>query len=37
MLVTDDGFTKKPKHVACFEKYKILSENIVVIDGLFVY
>ena len=37
MPETDDGFTKETKHVACFEKYKILSENIVVIDGRFVY
>jgi len=27
MLVPDDGFTKKPKHVARCGKWKILSEN----------
>lgn len=36
-MLVPEGFTKKPKHVACFGQYKILSENTVVMDGLIVY
>jgi hypothetical protein len=37
MPVNYDGFTKQPKNVTCFGQYKILSENVVVIEGLFIY
>jgi hypothetical protein len=29
-----DGFVEKPKHVTLFVQLKILSENVVVFDGV---
>lgn len=34
--VPDDGFTNKPKNVACFGQYKIFSGNAFVFDRPFV-
>jgi hypothetical protein len=33
----DDGFMKKPKHLACFGQLKIFFENTVLIDDTLFY
>jgi len=33
LYMPEDGFIKRPKHVARFGQWRILSENTVVIDG----
>jgi len=35
--VSEDGFIKRPKHVARFGQLRVLSENTVVIDGPSLY